>query len=376
MSVSATASSPSKFNIIQLQRMIAAITVVACHCTFYTSERLNNDFNIYSEGSRGVALFFVISGFVMIISTQRRSSKNNEWLTFILRRMARIAPLYWVITTVKVVALIVAANYVLHAELDIPYILKSYLFIPSLNLDGEIKPLLGVGWTLVYEMLFYIVFSIALLIRRDPFIVSTLVMLSFAIASLFKTDQWPVLAYFLADGIVLDFVFGMVVAKIVISGRKADPTVMICVLLLSLILLFAPQGGITRFLEGVGVDTGRASLAVGILSALIIWSSAGLEDRLGKFVPTPVLFLGAASYSLYLVHPMIGPIVPEVMNRLLPPSQTGAGWFAVSSATGVLASVGAAAIVYILFEKPVTGRLNEQIKSLAGRRGKLTAHGQ
>ena len=152
-----------KFDGIQALRFIAAIMVVCTHSFLYASERLGQGSFSWAVGAKGVDIFFVIIGFVMVISSRYLVSVDDGWKEFFKKRLIRVAPLYWAATSFKLIVLLLAANFVLHAKLDWWMILKSYFFIPSHNIDGEIKPFLGVGWTLVFEMFFlFSVFSVSI----------------------------------------------------------------------------------------------------------------------------------------------------------------------------------------------------------------------
>jgi peptidoglycan/LPS O-acetylase OafA/YrhL len=83
--------------------------------------------------------------------------------------IGRVGPMYWTATTVKLIAILVSASLVLYANLDIGAIIKSYFFIPSVNSDGQVKPFLRFGRTLIYEMFFYMLFSLALYFKFNGY---------------------------------------------------------------------------------------------------------------------------------------------------------------------------------------------------------------
>jgi len=130
-------------------RAIAVLAVLIYHAQFNFSGQL-----FFNGGFIGVDIFFVISGFVMVISPRFLVTSEDGWKIFLKKRILRIVPLYWAATTFKLVVILFISSLVLHAKLDWLVIFKSYFFLPSHNLDGEIKPFLGVGWTLVFEMFF------------------------------------------------------------------------------------------------------------------------------------------------------------------------------------------------------------------------------
>jgi len=151
---------------IQALRFIAAGLVLVTHSTFYASERLGTGGSVWHQGAVGVSIFFVISGFVMVVSTRKTWGQVNAWKAFILRRIIRIVPMYWTATTVKLICLLVVSSAVLHSKFDLQHIISSYFFVPTVNVEGEVKPLLAVGWTLYYEMFFYVIFAVALYTRK------------------------------------------------------------------------------------------------------------------------------------------------------------------------------------------------------------------
>lgn len=232
-------ASEKQYYSIQALRFVAAFMVIILHSTLYTSERLDSTIQLYGLGYNGVRLFFVISGFVMIISSDTLVNKVSGWAIFALKRIIRIVPLYWIATTFKLLIVVSAPSVTLHARIDWPYILKSYCLIPSINVDGEIAPLLGVGWTLIFEMFFYFLFSVSLLLktRTISFVGSFLLILS--IASIFKTSDWPPMTVY-ADPIVLDFLFGMIAGKLIINEVKLPLFLAIPAIVVGFTHLFVP----------------------------------------------------------------------------------------------------------------------------------------
>lgn len=340
----------SQFLSIQALRFIAALAVVVLHSTFYTMERLHSGTSVYDVGANGVRLFFVISGFVMILSSQKLIDTSRGWSVFSLKRIVRIVPIYWAITLIKVAVLLVTPAVVLHSELDWDYILKSFFFIPEYNVDGEIRPLLGVGWTLNFEMFFYLLFALALACRIRPirFIAPILIVLS--ALSLFKTEHWPVAAYFLCDPIVIDFLAGMLIAHWVQRGWSGPSnTVAWAATGIGLIYLFAP--GIPRPEYG----TLYASVITTLAAALVIMGAVGIERSIGRRIPQWIIYMGAASYSLYLIHPMISPAAPALFAKI---GLSGGYMALLAVAAAVAIAMLTSVLLYRYVEVPVTKLLN------------------
>jgi peptidoglycan/LPS O-acetylase OafA/YrhL len=322
---------------IQCLRFVAALMVVVRHATFYTSERLAPDTPVWINGGAGVDVFFIISGFVMMV-TAAKFERPGGWRDFALRRLIRIVPLYWLATTIKLAAMLVIPAVVLHATLDWPYIAKSYLFLPAYAPDGTIAPLLGVGWTLLFEMFFYALFTLALGLRVNLIGFCGAILLLCAVGASLKPVPAPAYLMYL-NPIVLEFLVGMAFARWA-TGWRLSRTICAALCAAGLAVIFA--------FPGASFDEAGLLRAIG--PALLVLGVIGSEWHVRRF-PRALVFLGAASYSLYLVHPLISPLGPAVLRRigLISP--------ALSIAACILLALFAAVAVFLLFERPVTNRL-------------------
>jgi peptidoglycan/LPS O-acetylase OafA/YrhL len=281
--------------------------VIICHSSFYTSERLAKGSYIYGQGANGVELFFVISGFVMIISSENLIKVKCGWKIFVVKRIIRIVPIYWIITTFKLILLLKTSGVVLHSQLSFWLVLKSYFFIPALNMDGEYRPLYGVGWTLNMEMFFYLLFTIALAFKWKPIAFLALFFIPLAVLSYFKHPGWPDVAFY-ADPIVLDFLYGMIAAKLILQGYKISQGIAIACIIGGLLYMFVP-------VDVSPIKYPVNELTTGLAAFVVIYSGASINGDERKLWRWPV-YLGTASYSLYLIHPSIAPLMPTVLSRL------------------------------------------------------------
>jgi exopolysaccharide production protein ExoZ len=349
MGVEIVSRSSKKYDLIEAMRFIAAFSVVITHVSFYTFERLDNSLGVYGLGANGVHLFFVISGFVMIVSSRKLIDVQNGWLIFSLRRIARIAPIYWIMTTFKLLLLLISTGLILHSEFDIAYVLKSYLFIPSLNLDGEMRPLYGVGWTLCYEMFFYLIFAIALKIRISPAIFSSVFILFLVGYSLIVKPE-NIYVKFFTDSIMIDFIFGILVGLAAIRNIKMPTILAIILIFVCFCYLFLP-------LSVFGIADFNRSSTFGFTSFLLIFAAVSLEHKYSFFLPKVVTFLGAASYSIYMVHPTVGPIVPKILSMISIHSAL------LSIAISAIVSIIVASIFYGVVERPITLYLTSKIEN-------------
>lgn len=142
---------------IQYLRGLAATMVVMRHAfqeLGFLGHPMGGGFLL---GSAGVDVFFVISGFIMVWMVDTRPVGP---LTFLWSRFTRVAPPYWIITGVVVVGLVVAPGMFGSSKLEARHALLSFLFLPAAHPTmGDAVPLYQPGWSLNYEMIFYVSFA-------------------------------------------------------------------------------------------------------------------------------------------------------------------------------------------------------------------------
>ena len=300
-----TASKPV-FLLIQALRGLAALMVVAHHSSILVLERLNLGYNWVNGGS-GVDLFFVISGFVMTISTAPLRDAPHPARTFLARRLERIVPMYWIVTLVRVGTLLVWPNSSRNDIGDWRHVVSSLLFIPSLNLHVLQEPILLVGWSLNFEMAFYLLFALALVMRRPPvWVVGVPLMLAGLIDLLGPAASQPWVAYY-RRSVLLEFAGGMLLARFLPQLRRVPSWVALGIVLLAFRPLWTFQEATIITMRGVVWGVPAIAVVAGVLS---------LEARWGRYVPRWALRIGDASYSIYLVHTFVLPAVGLLLVHL------------------------------------------------------------
>jgi exopolysaccharide production protein ExoZ len=340
--VGVTHAEKENYTGIQALRFLAAMLVVIAHATKYTKERLDPTLGIWSPGAAGVDIFFVISGFVMVVSSRKLMTQTGGWRVFAKRRLIRIVPMYWLVTTLKIAAMLVVPAAVLHAKLSFYQVETSYLFIPARNAEGDLAPLLGVGWTLNYEMFFYLIFTLALLSRRDIYKFIGGVLVLCALGSLVPNIDSDALAFYF-NPIVLEFFAGMLLARVAATWRFPW-WACLAGFAVGLALLLAQFGGqVPRFI-GSG------------LPALLVVSSVVFGERwLAGRIPNFLLDLGAASYALYLLHPSFAPLAPTILMRM----GLHESWISIVGC--IMISIIISMSAFVVFERRVTRALNRRM---------------
>ena len=221
------------------------------------------------------------------------------------------------------------------------FVVASYLFIPWARPDGTMQPLVGQGWSLNYEMMFYLIFSMALFApRRIAVLIASLVILGIAAAGYLFEFESSILKFW-TSRIIVEFVFGMLIAAIFVEGVRLPRWIGWTLLSLGFGLFIAsPQlhdwlnGRLLRW----GIPAAIMALAVGMGN--LSWR--GFSWRW-------LLLIGDASYSLYLSHAIVIRGMFAALRRL---ELTLPFW------PGLLVSLALCAAVAILLfyavERPLT----------------------
>ncbi|WP_147162214.1 acyltransferase family protein [Pararhodospirillum oryzae] len=304
---------------IQHLRALAAIFVILFH-----TETLHH-------GYGGVDLFFVISGFVM-----GKTGLIESPMNFMIKRIIRIVPLYWFVTIIMCVASLIPGLF-RRFSFDTPSLIQSLLFIPHLNADGKIWPLIISGWTLNYEMFFYVIFSICLIIKWRAWKISVVMIALAALGFFMSSIPSPVIQTYTSP-LLLEFAAGLFLSGLPAPRNPLFLGVACFVIAIALYPLLT-------FLVGAGEDTPwKRVLMLGIPSTAVVagalWiEQAGLWPRLWVLEK-----IGDASYSLYLLHGIVIAFVHKVLH--LPEI---AQIFII-----LFFSISLSIISNILFEKPIS----------------------
>lgn len=323
---------------IQFLRFFAAGVVLLTHTTFYIHERIDRSFSIWHWGEVGVPIFFSISGIVMVVSSSHLPWNTRGAGTFLQRRFVRIVPLYWLATGLKVLITLLSPSVVNHNHFRPDDAVKSFFFIPYFNGDGEVRPMHGVGWTLLHEVFFYLLFGLALSIRARPVILSSAIIVTlWMLGRLWELPSalWVVVT----NPINLNFVIGAVAGLAMMAFRDRQ---------------------LVRI--GLGVLFGVAGLLVAfwgeLLSPVVLLFVAAILGLGNLGLPRFLRWceaLGDSSYSLYLFHPFVAPAFVLLAATLF----SGTPW--VIAAITVPATVAVAHLIHLYVERPLIHRLRRTL---------------
>lgn len=246
----------------------------------------------------GVDIFFVISGFVMVYVSGPYRQRKKPVSDFMIRRLLRIYPLYAVATVLTL--LIYAYNVYIQGapafyDQQPHRVLGAFLFVPTFDQAHDISPIVDVGWTLYYEMLFYAVFAMALFVSRNRLIVAVTAILLFLMGGANVLGWADALSVFLRNTIVIEFIFGCILGSVFLSGRLPRWHPMIYFSL-----------GVAGFtLHPYFPPDQWRFLMWGAPAFMVVAGCLELE-RLRKSAWSPKwLEFGEISYAVYLFHMMI-----------------------------------------------------------------------
>ena len=308
---------------------------------------------IGSNLASGVDIFFVISGFVMVYSTKAGDMPAGK---FIVRRLVRIAPLYWAATVFMIVVLLVYPQAVKSAKLDWLHAAASLAFVAAHNpaySDHSVLsygPLVAPGWTLNLEMLFYLIFTIAIILARRRtgwfVLILTLPLLTLAgIGWAIGPGGW---LGFYAQDILLEFLMGAAIGMVWLRRATSIPVAIGLLLLVAALclLIFLPSYDGSRLLR-----YGILSFLIGVLGVSTTFPQIGWLHRLGD-----------ASYSIYLSHFFVLSAVAQIWRKLALTAE-GFALFAVASAS--CAVIGGLVCWYAI-EVPMTRSLQRFVARRTG----------
>lgn len=251
-------------------------------------------------GMAGVDIFFVISGFIMVYVTHKwQSGAARHVPQFLFARIFRIYPLYWFVSLPLLILYFLLPDLVFSASSwNEPHLLKSFFLWPDVSF-----PLLEIGWTLIHEMSFYLIFSLILIAPRRirPMAIciwALCVILAFAMGA----PQIGPVSRILSHPLTLEFCLGALLAYGLINPRSAiKPQGGYRFIALSL-AIFALS--VMAFQQSGHNTPGMGWPRVGSfgVSALILLMGAYILECRGKLAPSWCVKIGDWSYSLYLTH--------------------------------------------------------------------------
>lgn len=284
---------------LQFLRCIGCLLVVHAHLTHHY------------VGYFFLDIFFIVSAFVMGMLMTRPNLSQNK---FVKDRLTRAIPFYWSLTLIIFAIALVMPGLLGSATADPVHLLKSLFFVPYENSQGILSPLLPVAWTMNYEILLYLFscLSFWLAIRYRLIFVAVALIIINLIGRLFVDRYEEALLY--AGWYMLDFPLGLLLwglydryrGQVVMSLRTSVAVIALC----SAFMFYGEQelvATVDRF------------WVYSLPSTLMIWATLCCEPHIPQGGLTRLaVWIGDASFSIYLIHVFVIEAVFKVTPRLIP----------------------------------------------------------
>ncbi|WP_279205121.1 acyltransferase family protein [Obesumbacterium proteus] len=299
---------------IQFLRAIAVILVVLFHYRFDADVLISNSSVVFFNGSIGVDLFFVISGFIIYYVTDNSRHGISDSISFIVKRVIRVFPPY----------LLMSFIVVYFGSNDYLKLIHSLTFIPLSNTEAPFYgyPSLIVGWSLNYEIYFYILAAIGILfIGKNKWmfinpimilliIITALINGNISISSMESYNLDSTYLSMATNSIALDFTFGVACGYLAKKENNISNRKIITFSILSIAIFFMSLMGVFRSEHG--------PLFWGLSSFLLVLSFIELEKRNLFYFPVTMTKIGNMSFSIYLVHIPCLVLCYYVFNNIYP----------------------------------------------------------
>lgn len=281
-----------KLNNLQILRAISALLVCCFHFKDYINfEDLKLGDLLFKKGSIGVPIFFVISGFIMVFTTKKLDFGGTilkQIALFYKKRIIRVAPLYYLLTFLWMA---IGGNFLLYftdQELYSRFV-HSILFLPQ----KDVFPILYLGWSLNYEIFFYLIFGLSLFFKKNRY---SFIIIFFIITSTlgfifeFNNGYLDMVTSHLNLYFIIGILFAILLEKFLIPKSWAIPVIIIGI-----------SSFILYLLDFISTDH---LLTIPIIS-LFVFSFLLFDYTFQYKGKKSLIFLGDISYSLYLSHPFV-----------------------------------------------------------------------
>ncbi|MDC7888415.1 acyltransferase family protein [Escherichia coli] len=320
-----------KLNSIQVMRGIAALMVVGFHYRtslngVYAQTNLGD--LLFLNGAFGVDLFFIISGFIIVYSTKNKV--ENTPLSFFIKRLFRIYPVYIIALSLLLMGVFwdFSTGSFPQTWFDWKDIVKSYLFITSdMSQPG---PFYGYGllypsWTLIYEVYFYFVFMMCLMVSHRYRTLLTVVTITSVVifgqlifsggitldpytVSVGETKRLIDHAKFIINPIVFDFIIGVVFAEAYIAISKDSYKKNTIGIIAVAFVIYSLSALLTQYKSGHGVMNG------GMIASFLFAGLVIIENRHDIEFPRFFCHLGDLSGLFFAKYGAEIPWYPKQMG--------------------------------------------------------------
>lgn len=288
-----------KYNLIQILRGFAAIFVMLYHATrHYATSEISFLGGFFKYGFFGVDIFFVLSGFVIYLSSYKYLENGNSF-DFLKKRIIRIYPSFWFFLLIPLtIVFLVFPQYISDKS---AFELSNYINVFFLLFDHP--QISQISWTLSFELYFYLLFFLVILNKKFKYLVFLILIGSFV--NLVNIDLFPnlYLQKYLFSPLILEFFLGVLVAIFLKKSKNKNNVLFGFLFLISIVYYFAiPFLSANDF---ISISKHNRILNFGFASFLLILSLVLIEKFNAIKSSKLLILVGDSSYVLYLIHSVI-----------------------------------------------------------------------
>lgn len=312
-----------KLNSLQVCRGIAASLVVLLHYGLLSNVYFGYKplFNFFRFGWAGVDFFFVLSGFIISYINREKIGNFLNLKPYLLKRIIRIYPIYWPLLLLTTVLYFIFGR---SNTSIVPPIHLHYFIESALLASYKYRPILTVAWTLVFEVFFYLIYSV-MFINKNA---GKALFIAWAIAIFvnlyivpFSTTNHFIM--FLFNFHNLEFLLGCVACWIFCNHKKYIIAPVKLSIFGALLFLYAGLCLVYQHVSFFILSPHIIQYAMSIASFLIILGLTKHESSKPIRIPKIGLLIGDASYDIYLIHPLILGVLIKVFQMAIPQNWHG-----------------------------------------------------
>lgn len=328
---------------LQCGRAVAAIAV----CCFHASERVMKHapdiaaLGVFHFGRLGVDLFFVISGFIICYIHDADIGRPRMLGRYAYRRATRIYPLYWLLLLAVLPLYLVFPDAGDGSARDLGSVIRCFFLLPNPP-NGQI---IGVAWTLVYEISFYAAFALLILSRRIGLVLIAAWSLLILLNTLGVVPVQGYVGQFLGPR-YFEFAVG---AAVYYASQHWRPKGALLLSGIAMAVLFT-GGMVSPAFAAALSNVPSQVLLAGLVCGVAVFGLVTEQKRspVTSSWGRTLAALGDASYSIYLFHWLIGWIVDKVYLKLhLSPGLATLIYFPIL--VGLM--IGGGYVVHIVLER-------------------------
>jgi exopolysaccharide production protein ExoZ len=329
----------TKLSYVQVSRAVAILFVLLGHANTQIYQAYGYDwFNMgVWERTGGVDFFFIVTGFMIYYLYHKQIGLPGKAKEFLIKRVVRIFPLYWIFTFLMVLAAFLINDFEPHYSWKV--IVKSFLFVES-------NPVIGSTWSLKHILFFYMIFGASIYKpkRMKPILVVWVIL-----TILTEVRLLSILDSFIFSFSSLEVLMGSLVAYWILNHKVRYSTVWI----VSGIL-----GFLSIWLNNIFLLYEIHAPFFFCLFSMLIMLGIAEKDKKPRKVPKLLSFLGDASYSIYIAH---GPFLSIfiILLGMVSPVYMVNGHLLILLVS--LLTTVSCCFVYIFVEKPITAALRRKV---------------